>query len=169
MNGGTALLFVSGQKNDINIRAAFLHMATDTLAAAGVVVAGILILLTNKLWIDPAISLLVVLVTLWGTWGLLKDSLKLALNAVPAGIDLEEIRLYLKSIPGVAAIHDLHVWGMSTTEIAFTVHLVMPELPYNHDQFLKKTADELHDRFGIEHPTIQLEQGDPNEPCVLAP
>ena len=169
VNGGTALLFLSGQKGDINLRAAFLHMATDALAALGVVVAGVIILLTNWLSLDPIISLLVVALTLWSTWGLLKDSLKLAMNAVPPGIDLGEIRSFLQSLPGVSAVHDLHVWGMSTTEIALTVHLVVPEIVEDHDTFLRTLERELHDQFGVEHATMQIERGDTNQPCPLAP
>jgi cobalt-zinc-cadmium efflux system protein len=169
INGGTALLFMSGQKNDINLRGAFLHMATDALAALGVVVAGILILITNRSWIDPAISLGVVALTLWSTWGLLKDSLGLAMSAVPPGVRLGEIRQYLNSLPGVTSTHDLHVWGMSTTEIALTVHLVIPYQQEANDGFLKGICDELHDRFAVEHATIQIERGDPSQPCRLAP
>jgi cobalt-zinc-cadmium efflux system protein len=127
VNGGAALLFLSGQKHDLNLRAAFLHMATDALAALGVVIAGIVILLTRWIIVDPAISLIVVALTLWSTWGLLKDSLNLAMDAVPPGIELAEIRGYFESLTGVCGVHDLHVWGMSTTEIALTVHLVMPD------------------------------------------
>lgn len=169
VNGGTALMFISGQKHDVNIRAAFLHMATDALAALGVVIAGILMRFTGKPWIDPAISLAVVAFTLWSTWGLLKDSLNLAMNAVPPEIDMKQLRTYLLGLPGVVALHDLHVWGMSTTEAAFTVHLVMPTLPESQDAFLREVALHLHDQFEIEHPTIQLETGDPAAPCPLAP
>jgi len=169
INGATALLFISGQKHDVNVRAAFVHMATDALAALGVVIAGVLILFTHLLWIDPVMSLIVVMLTLWGTWSLLKDCLRLAMNAVPEEIDFTQVQSYLLSLPGVVAVHDLHVWGMSTREVALTVHLVMPEFNEPPDRFLRNLAHELHDQFHVEHPTIQIEHGDPSEPCPLAP
>lgn len=167
INGCTALLFVTGQKSDLNLRAAFQHMAVDALAALGVVVAGVFILLTGRGWIDPAISLVVVALTLLSTWGLLRDSFNLAMSGVPQGVNIVEIETHLRALPGVEAMHDLHVWGMSTTENALTVHLVIPTMR-QPDQFLAELASELHDRFGIEHTTVQIECGDPDQVCPLA-
>ena len=168
INTATAVMFSLGSKNDLNIRAAFLHMAADAMVSLGVVVAGIGILITGWLWIDPVLSLIVVVVVVVGTWGLLKDSLKLALDAVPAGIEPLAIRTYLRELPGVAEIHDLHIWGMSTSETALTVHLVMPA-GCPGDGFLARINKELHDHFDIEHATLQIETGDPKHPCVLVP
>lgn len=168
INTATALMFMSGRKRDLNIRAAFLHMAADAMVSLGVVLAGIAILVTGWLWLDPAISLLISAVVIVGTWQLLKDSFNLAIDAVPAGIDLLAVRTYLAERPGVAQVHDLHIWGMSTTETALTAHLVMPR-GYPGDAFLAQTCKELHDHFGIEHATLQVEVGDPNHPCALAP
>src|SRR5204863_3859271 len=124
INAVTALMFMSGRKRDLNIRAAFVHMAADAGVSLGVVVAGFLIIATGWLWIDPAISLVIAAVITWGTWGLLRDSANLALHAVPQGIEVAEVRQYLSSLPHVTAVHDLHVWPMSTTETALTAHLV---------------------------------------------
>jgi cobalt-zinc-cadmium efflux system protein len=158
INGATAWLFASGRKGDINIRGAFLHMAADAAISAGVVVAGFLILVTGRLWIDPVVSLAVVLVIAWGTWDLLRESIAMSLNAVPPGIDIEEVRTFLASSPGVTRAHHLHIWPLSTTEVALTGHLVMPG-GHPGDAFLRDTSRELHDRFGIEHATLQIEQG----------
>ncbi|HEY1300309.1 MAG TPA: cation diffusion facilitator family transporter, partial [Stellaceae bacterium] len=127
VNGGTALLFASGSAQDLNIKSAFLHMAGDALVTAGVVVAGIVIGLTGWLWLDPAVSLAVSAVIVVGTWGLLRSAVGLALAAVPEGVDAEAVRAHLAAQPGVTALHDLHIWGMSTTETALTCHLVMPQ------------------------------------------
>jgi len=156
INGATALMFVGGRKHDINIRGAFLHMAADALVSLGVVVAGVLILLTGRLWIDPATSLLIVLVIGWGTWGLLRDSVKMGLLAVPDRIDERAVRTCLAGLPGVAAVHDLHIWPMSTTETALTAHLVMPG-GHPGDAFLHELAHELEHRFHIGHTTVQIE------------
>ena len=158
INTATALLFVSGRKHDLNIRGAFLHMAADALVSVGVVIAGVFILLTGALWIDPVTSLVIVAVIAWGTWGLLKDSVKMGLLAVPEGIEESEVRGYLGGLEGVAAVHDLHIWPMSTTETALTAHLVMPG-GQPGDAFLCDVAHELDHRFGIEHTTIQVETG----------
>jgi cobalt-zinc-cadmium efflux system protein len=158
VNGATALLFASGRKHDINIRGAFLHMAADALVSVGVVVAGVAILLTGELLIDPVTSLLIVGVIAWGTWGLLKDSVKLALLAVPDSIDESAVRAFLAGLPGVAAVHDLHIWPMSTTETALTAHLVMPQ-GQPGDAFLHDIAHELEHRFRIGHATVQVETG----------
>ncbi|AZI36721.1 putative CDF-family cation efflux system protein [Caenibius tardaugens NBRC 16725] len=164
INGGTAMLFMSGRKHDINIRGAFLHMAADALVSVGVVAAGALILLTGKVWIDPVTSLVIVAVIGWGTWGLLKDSVKMGLLAVPAGIDDAQVRAHLAALPGVNAVHDLHIWPMSTTETALTAHLVMPG-GHPGDTFLLGLAQELEHRFRIGHTTIQIEVGEAD--CTL--
>lgn len=164
INAVTAFLFMKGRKKDLNIKAAFLHMAADAGVSLGVVFAGLLITFTNWLWIDPAISLLIVLVITLGTWSLLKDSFHLSMDAVPKRIDLREVGNYLKSIKGVTEVHDLHVWAMSTTEIALTAHLVIPD-EAKDDYFLKKICGELHSRFGIEHSTIQIEKSAQSANC----
>ncbi len=164
INTATALLFMSGRKHDINIRGAFLHMAADALVSVGVVLAGLAILLTGQSWIDPVTSLVIVGVVAWGTWGLLKDSVKMGLLAVPDGIDEGEVRSFLNDLPGVTAVHDLHIWPMSTTETAITAHLVMPT-GHAGDDFLQGVAHELEHKFGIGHTTIQVEAGDGD--CAL--
>ena len=157
VNGVTAFLFASGRKGDLNLRGAFQHMFADALVSAGVVVAGAAILFTGWNWLDPLVSLVLAAVILYGTWGLLRESLDLALDAVPEGIDLNEVRTFLGGQSGVAGVHDLHVWGMSTTETALTVHLVVPQgLP---DEELQHLRRELHQQFGVEHATVQIEQG----------
>ena len=158
INTATALMFVRGRKHDINIRGAFLHMAADALVSLGVVVAGVLVLLTGRDWIDPLTSLLIVLVIGWGTWGLLRDSVKMGLLAVPDSIDERAVRTCLAELPGVAAVHDLHIWPMSTTETALTAHLVMPG-GHPGDAFLHDIAHELEHRFEIGHVTVQVETG----------
>ena len=157
INAITALLFMKGREKDLNIKGAFLHMAADAGVSLGVVLAGLAIFYTNWLWIDPAISLVIVIVITIGTWSLLKDSFSLSMDAVPRGIDLKEVENYFLNLNGVTEVHDLHIWGMSTTESALTVHLVIPE-EQKDDYFLKKICDELHSKFGIEHPTIQIEK-----------
>ena len=164
INTGTALLFMGGRKHDINIRGAFLHMAADALVSVGVVIAGVLILLTGKSWIDPVTGILIVAVIAWGTWGLLKDSVKMGLLAVPEGIDDAEVRAFLTGLPGVAAVHDFHIWPMSTTETALSAHMVMPA-GHPGDAFLHDLAHELEHRFRIGHPTIQVEVGERD--CAL--
>jgi cobalt-zinc-cadmium efflux system protein len=158
VNLGVALLFQGGRKGDLNIRGAFLHMMADAAVSAGVVVAGVLILLTGWHWLDPAVSLIISGVIVWGTWGLLRDSVNLALDAVPPGIELAEVRRYLQSLPGVTEAHHLHVWALSTTETALTVHLVKSE-PSGDDALLETVNHDLGERFGIAHATIQLERG----------
>ncbi|MFT0141369.1 cation diffusion facilitator family transporter [Alcanivoracaceae bacterium MT1] len=165
INAASAWLFVKGSKGDLNIRGAFLHLVADAAVSLGVVIAGVAILMTDWNWMDPVVSLLIVVVIVIGTWGLLRESLKLALNAVPAHIDLNEVEAWLRDQPGVLDIHDLHVWGMSTTESALTAHLVMPGGA--DDAFVDGVADELHHRFGIEHTTLQVERGDSEHVCVL--
>ena len=157
INTATALLFLRGRKHDINIRGAFLHMAADALVSVGVVIAGALILYTGALWIDPVTSLVIVAVIAWGTWGLLKDSVKMSLLAVPDGVSEADVRAYLTGLDGVDAVHDLHIWPMSTTETALTAHLVMPH-GHPGDAFLREIAEELEHHHAIGHATVQIEQ-----------
>lgn len=165
INGVTAWLFASGRKSDINIKGAYLHMAADAGVSAGVVVAGVVILLTGWSWVDPAVSLIIAAIIVWGTWGLFRESIAMTLNAVPSGIDPSKVKAYLAGLPGVIQVHDLHIWSMSTTETALTAHLVMPAGAPG-DAFLMSVGDDLSKRFAIVHPTIQIECGDD---CRLAP
>jgi len=165
INTITALLFVSGQKHDLNIRGAFLHMAADAGVSFGVVVAGIIIMVTGWLLIDPLISLLIVAVILVGTWSLLRDSMNLAIDSVPEGIDMAGIKRYLTSLENVSQIHDLHVWPMSTTEVALSVHLIIVNDSLDND-FLPKLQQQLREHFSIEHSTVQVERQD-DGPCML--
>jgi len=167
VNGGTALLFASGG-GDLNIKSAFLHLATDAFVTAGVVAAGVAIWLTDWLWLDPAISLVVSAVVVISTWGLLRSAISLALDAVPEGVDAAAVRSHLLASPGVTGLHDLHIWGMSTTETALTCHLIMPE-GHPGDAALNGMAQQLHHRFGIHHATIQIELADTDEACALTP
>lgn len=157
INTGTALLFLRGREHDLNIRGAFLHMAADALVSLGVVLAGIAILFTGALWIDPAVSLLIVAVIAWGTWGLLKDSVAMSLLAVPKGVSEKAVRGYLAKLDGVEAVHDLHIWPMSTTETALTAHLIMPG-GHPGDEFLNHVSGELEHHHRIHHATIQIEK-----------
>src|SRR6516165_9529426 len=167
VNGVTAALFASGRKGDLNIRGAFLHMVADAAVSAGVVVAALAILYTGWLWIDPLASLVIVGVIVWGTWSLLRDSLAMSVDAVPASIDPHAVRSYLASCDGVAAVHDLHIWPLSTTESALTAHLVFPG-GHPGDEFLAVAASELRQRFGIGHTTLQIEISEETA-CHLAP
>jgi cobalt-zinc-cadmium efflux system protein len=167
INTGTALLFMAGREKDLNIRGAFLHMAADALVSVGVVFSGIAILATGWYWFDPAMSLIIVLVVVYGTWQLLKDSMNLALDGVPANIEPLAVQTYLGELPGVEQVHDLHIWAMSTTDTALTVHLVMPA-GFPGDAFLTKLSEELHEHFDIDHVTIQIETDNINYPCSLA-
>jgi cobalt-zinc-cadmium efflux system protein len=166
INGATAVLFFSGRHHDMNVRGAFLHMAADAVVSLGVVVSGGLIAWQGWLWVDPLASLVIVAVILVSTWGLLVDSINLALDAVPKGIDPAVVRDYLRQLPGITDVHDLHIWGMSTTETALTVHLVKPDGLID-DAFLANVEQTLRTRFGIVHPTVQLERGDAEHACVL--
>ena len=157
VNLGTALLFRSGHTHDLNVRGAYLHMAADAAVSLGVVAAGLGIRWTGWLWLDPVASLGIVVVVILGTWGLLRDSLNLALDAVPAGIDPAEVQRYLAGIPGVTEVHELHIWAMSTTDAALTAHLVIPTAPTG-DALVEEISAELHRRFGIEHATLQIER-----------
>lgn len=159
VNGVTAWLFVSGRKNDLNIRSAFVHMAADAAVSLGVVVAGLAIYATGFSWIDPVVSLLVAAVIALGTWSLLCDSAALAVDAIPKGINPDAVTAYLESLPGVCDVHHLHIWAMSTTETALTAHLVKPDAQID-DDLLGQIEHELHERFDICHATIQLESGD---------
>jgi cobalt-zinc-cadmium efflux system protein len=164
INTATALLFLAGRKEDLNIRGAFLHMAADAGVSLGVVLGGIAILYTGWVWIDPALSLVIAVVILFSTWDLLKDSLNLIMDAVPEGIDPADVLSYLEMLPGVTAVHDLHIWGMSTTESALTAHLVKPN-PEDDDAIIEKAGNEIYDRFGIQHITLQWERSEGNRPC----
>jgi cobalt-zinc-cadmium efflux system protein len=164
VNTLTALFFFAGKDDDLNIRGAFLHMAADAAVSLGVVVSGALILYFGFDWIDPVISLAIAAVILLSTWGLLRDSLNLAVDAVPPGVDPEAVRQYLSRQPGVTDLHDLHIWAMSTTDTALTAHLVMDEFPAS-DQFLSDISDQLLHQFGIKHPTIQLERSGSEANC----
>jgi cobalt-zinc-cadmium efflux system protein len=166
INGLSALLFVKGSKGDLNIRGAYLHMAADAVVSVGVVVAGLAMLLTGWYWLDPVISLVIVAVILMGTWDLLRGSMHLAMNAVPAHIDAFAVETYLRQCAGVTDVHDLHIWGLSTTESAMTVHLVMPE-GYPGDGFMDEIAGTLEKRFSLQHSTLQVEQGTTDHYCPL--
>jgi cobalt-zinc-cadmium efflux system protein len=167
VNGVTAFLFMAGRKGDLNIRGAFLHMASDALVSVGVVVAGGLILLTGRLWLDPVISIVISVVIVRGTWSLFRESVGLALHAVPAGIDAAKVERYLTGLPGISEVHDLHIWGMSTTENALTAHLVKPDGPAD-DKLIHEICDQLKRHFAIGHSTLQFESGSEAHPCALA-
>ena len=166
INAATALLFARGRKGDINIRGAYLHMAADAAVSAGVVFAGLIITLTGASWIDPVTSLLIVLVVFIGTWGLLRDSVAMSLDRVPAHITPSEVESFLEGLDGVERVHDLHIWSMSTTEVALTAHLIMPG-GADGDRFLHDTAELLKQRFNIGHATLQIERD--QAACALEP
>lgn len=166
INGITAILFLSGRHHDLNVRGAFLHMSADAAVSLAVVVCGGLIRWKGWDWVDPVASLVIVSVILISTAELLLESINLALDAVPKGIDPATVREFLAQLPGIADVHDLHIWGMSTTEAALTVHLVKPDGLID-DRFLLGIEETLHERFGIMHATIQLEQGDTEHACKL--
>lgn len=166
INGTAAAILARGNKDDLNVYGAFLHLAADAAVSAGVVVAGLIILVTGWLWVDPVASLLISAVIVWSTWGVLRDAAKMSLQGVPSQIDPGAVRVYLQSLPAVVEVHDLHIWPMSTTETALTCHLVMPD-GYPEGDFFDVVYVGLHQRFGIGHPTIQIERGD--RPCKLSP
>ena len=168
INTATALLFLRDREQDLNVKGAFLHMVADAAVSLGVVLAGVGMLYTGWIWLDPVMSLVIAAVIVGSTWGLLRDSLKLSLHAVPPGIDTVGIRGYFSKLAGVSEFHDLHIWGMSTTETALTVHLVMPA-GHPGDRFIARIGEELHQRYGVGHATIQVETGDGADPCALAP
>ena len=166
VNGVTAWLFASGRKGDLNVRAAFLHMSADAAVSAGVVIAALVIHATGWEWLDPAVGIAVAIIITVGTWGVLREALRLSLDAVPAGVDFGKVEAYLAALPGVVAVHDMHIWSMSTTEVALTVHLGIPGAG-PHDALLACIAHDLAHDHGIAHPTVQIEAG--HETCALAP
>jgi cobalt-zinc-cadmium efflux system protein len=168
VNGATALMFMSGREDDLNIKGAFLHMVGDAGISIGVVLAAALVALTGWLWLDPAISIAIAIAVLWSTWGLAKDSINLALDAIPRNINRNDVQAYLGSLPGVSEVHDLHIWAMSTTETALTAHLVRPGARLD-DRLLYETCRQLEVRFQIKHATLQIEAGDTELECRLAP
>jgi len=167
INGVTALLFARGRASDLNIRATFLHMASDAGLSFGVVVAAVLIRLTGWLWLDPAASLVLVATVTWGTWGLLRESVDLAMDAVPEGVSRREVQDYLAGLPSVIEVHDLHIWPLSTTEIALTAHLVCRDDVDRRR--LHELSAELRSHFGIGHATVQVETEAEAELCRLRP
>jgi cobalt-zinc-cadmium efflux system protein len=166
INGLSAWMFARGRKDDLNIRAAYAHMAADAAVSLGVVVAAVAMMFTGWYWLDPLTSLAIVAVIVVGTWGLLRDSVQLALSAVPTNIDGSAVEAYLRQCSGVTDLHDLHIWGMSTTESALTVHLVMPS-GYPGDAFMDSVTHALKERFSVQHSTLQVEQGTTDHVCVL--
>lgn len=168
INAGTAMLFMRGSKSDLNVRGAYLHMAADAAVSLGVVMAGVVMLYTGWIWLDPLASLLIVTIIFVGTWGLLRDSVRLALQAAPENVNPMDVRRFLVGLPGVAEMHDLHIWAMSTTETALTVHLVMPA-GHPGDEFFENVIRQIEEKFHIGHATIQIETGTSSNPCVLAP
>jgi cobalt-zinc-cadmium efflux system protein len=168
VNGATAALFHSAKDGDLNARGAYLHMVADAAVSLGVALAGAAIIATGWLWLDPAVSLLVSVFIIYASWGLLRESLDLSLHSVPGAIRVAAVKDCLERLDGVASVHDLHVWAMSTTETALTAHLVIPE-GHPGDDFLAHAAHELEHRFGICHATLQIERGDTGHPCKLAP
>jgi cobalt-zinc-cadmium efflux system protein len=168
VNGLSAWMLMQGRAGDLNIRGAYLHMAADAAVSLGVVLAGLVMLFTGWYWLDPLVSMAIVAVILAGTWGLLRESLNLALDAVPPHIDLSAVAQYLRGQPGVTDIHDLHIWGMSTSESALTVHLVMPG-GYPGDAVIDGITQALNEHFAVHHSTLQIEQGTTEHACSLRP
>lgn len=166
VNGVTAWLFAKGRKGDLNVKGAFLHMAADAAVSAGVVVSGLVILLTGWAWLDPVVSIGIAALILVSTWGLLRDSLNLALDKVPEGVDPAKVEAFLAALPGVVEVHDLHIWPLSTTETALTAHLVRPQAGTD-DAFARSACEKLREHFGIGHATFQIE--DSAAACQLAP
>jgi cobalt-zinc-cadmium efflux system protein len=166
INALSAWLFAAGRKEDLNVRAAFLHLMADAAVSAGVVMAGLLVVMTGAEIIDPVTSLVITAVIAWSSWGLLRDAVKMGMLGVPEGIDRDEVRAFLTALPGVSGVHDLHIWPMSTTETALTAHLVMPA-GHPGDAFLHDLAHDLSHDFGIHHPTVQVEMHD-GAGCALA-
>jgi|TARA_B100000959_G_scaffold232522_1_gene249472 cobalt-zinc-cadmium efflux system protein len=164
----TAIMFMSGRHHDLNIKSAFLHMAADAAVSLGVVVAGLIIVSTGWLWVDPIVALAVAAIIFISGLGLLRESLDLAMDAVPDHVDVGAVRAYLDGLPGVDDVHHLHIWAMSTTETALTVHLVMQSAQAD-DELLQSVSDTLERRFGIQHPTIQIEDGNSKTRCVYTP
>ena len=170
VNGTTALMFMRGREHDLNIRAAFLHMAADAAVSAGVVAAAGVILLTGATWIDPLASLAIVAVIGWSSWGLLRESMSLAMDAVPAGLAPADVVAFLRTLPGVSEVHDLHIWGLSTTSTALTAHLVRADAsPVEPDHLIRTACDGVAARFGIGHCTFQVESSRGAATCTLRP
>jgi cobalt-zinc-cadmium efflux system protein len=157
INGATALMFMRGREGDANVRAAFMHMAADAVISVGVIIAGLLVAFTGAQWIDPLASIVIVVVILFGTLGLLREAMDMAMDAAPRSVDVTAVRTYLCGQPGVAEVHDLHVWAMGAASCAMTAHLVMPE-PADHDAFLQGLCQAMERRFGIAHATFQIER-----------
>jgi len=168
VNGGTALMLLSGSRSDLNVRSAYLHMAADAVVSAGVVAAGLALVWTGWRWIDPVASIAIALAIAVSSISILKESLDLALDAVPQAVDRDAVRTYLLEQPGVESLHDLHIWSLSTTSVALTAHMVMPGRAPG-DEFLHRLSTALQERFGIDHVTVQIEHGDGTAPCRLAP
>lgn len=164
INAASALMFLKHKEKDLNVKGAYLHMASDALISLGVVVAGMIIMYTGWFWLDPLVSLVLVAVIIFGTWGLLSESLRLTLNGVPADINIKKVRNYLLTLPGVTGLHDLHIWAISTTETALTVHLVMPA-GLSDDDFYRIVQDGLHHEFNITHATVQVERNKMDFDC----
>ncbi len=166
INGITAFLFMKGRKKDINIRGAFIHMAIDAGVSFGVVLAGILITFTGLPWLDPLVSMIIGLIIILTTWSLMRESLNLALDAVPESINVNEVKEYLESLKGVVAVHDLHIWAISTKETGLTAHLIQSDIPITYD-VIQEATDELHNKFHIGHSTLQVEKNADNLICKL--
>lgn len=166
VNFGTAWLFSRGG-DDLNVRGVFLHMLADGLVTLGVVIAGVIIALTGARWVDPAISLAIVVVVVWTTWGLFTGSLRMLADAVPQRLDLEDVRGTLRDLPGVADVHDVHVWPLSTREVAATAHLVLAGPLAEPNRLIRQACESLQERHEIVHTTVQLEYGEPRDPCGL--
>ncbi len=164
INGGTALMFMRGREHDLNIKGAFLHLAADTLISLGVVLTGVIILYSGWHLLDPIIGLVIVGLIIWGSWGLLRDSVNLIIDAVPHNVDQVAVRKFLSEIDGVTEVHDLHIWGLSTRENALTTHLVMPQSTMS-DEVHRHVAEELVHHHNVHHVTIQVETGDKDFPC----
>jgi cobalt-zinc-cadmium efflux system protein len=168
VNAFCALLFMSQGKKDLNLRSAFLHLASDAVLALGVAIAGVVILMTGWLWVDPAVSIVLAITILGGTWSLMRQSMDLMLDAVPEGIDPEQVKAFLGALPGVLEVHDLHIWALSTTETALTAHVVMPGSS-QRPTFLSEVCSALRSKFDIDHSTLQIDPEDAPAPCALAP
>jgi cobalt-zinc-cadmium efflux system protein len=168
VNGISAWLLMAGRRGDLNVRAAFLHLLGDAAISFGVVVAGAIIYVTGWNKLDPLASLVISVLIVWGTWGLLRESIMMSLDAVPEGIDRSRVEDYLRGLPGVTEVHDLHIWAMSTTETAMTAHLVRPGAGLD-DRLLHEISHELDRRFRVSHATLQVEAGDTEHACRLAP
>lgn len=160
VNGGSALLFLKGRHHDLNVRAAYIHLAADAAISVGVVVTGLGIAWSGWYWLDPMVGAAVSLAILWNAWSLLRESMSLAMDAVPAGVDPESVKQHLLSLPGVTGVHDLHIWAISTTETALTAHVVIPESTDGGDGFISRVSSSLRERFAIGHATLQVETGE---------